>query len=45
MNIDNILISNKISSGEQNYKCFIGYMDDNYKIKLLNIMLPKTSAQ
>ena len=41
---DEILISNKISSREKKYKYFIGYMDDNYKIKLLHIMLPKTCA-
>ena len=28
-----LLISNKISSGEKNYKFFIGYMDDDYEIK------------
>ena len=46
MYIDNILISKKkkISSGVKNYERFIGYMDDNYKIKLLCIMLPKRST-
>ena len=44
MDIDNILISNKISFGEKNYKYFIGYMDDDYKIKLLFRMLKKISA-
>ena len=39
-----ILISNKISSGNKNYKYFIAYLDDDYKIKLLHIMLPKPSA-
>ena len=29
--IDNMLISNKISSGEKNYKYFIGYIDWDYK--------------
>ena len=43
MDIDKILISNKISFGEKNYKYFIGYTDDDYKIKPLQI-LPKTSA-
>ena len=28
----------------KNYERFIGYMDDNYKIKLLCIMLPKRST-
>ena len=31
--IINILISNKISSSMKNYKYFIGYIDDNLKIK------------
>ena len=30
--IDNVLISNKISSGQKNYKYFIGYVDRDYKI-------------
>ena len=44
--IDNKLISEnkKISFGVKNYRRFIGYMDDNYKIKLLCIILPKRST-
>ena len=42
VDFDNILISNKISSGEKKYKYFIGYMDHDNKTKLLYIMLPKT---
>ena len=44
--IDNKLISEnkKISFGVKNYRRFIGYMDDNYKIKLLCIILPKKST-
>ena len=42
--IDNILVFNKISSSEKNYKYFIGYLYDDYKIKLLHIVLPKRSA-
>ena len=38
-----VLVSKKISFGEKNYKCFIGYLHDNHKVKLLHIMLPKTS--
>ena len=38
-----MLVSNKISSGEKNYKSFIGYLYDDYKIIRLYIMLPKTS--
>ena len=41
---DNVLLSNKIFSSEKSYKYFIGYLDDNLKIKLLHIMLPKTSV-
>ena len=33
-----------VSSGEKAYKNFIGYKDDDHKIKLLCIMLPKMSA-
>ena len=44
MDIDKILISSSISSGEKNYKYFIVYMDDDCKNKLLRIILPKTSA-
>ena len=44
LDIKNVLVSNKISFVEKYYKYFIGYLDDDYKIKLLHIMLPKTSA-
>ena len=47
MDIDNILISNKISSGEKSYKYLIGYMDDDYKfykIKPFSITLSKSNA-
>ena len=36
-------IDNIFSSREKSYKYFIGYMDDDYKIKPLYIMLPKGS--
>ena len=36
------LISITISSGEKNCKCFIGYLNNDYKIKTC-IMLPKIS--
>ena len=42
--IDNVLVCNKIFLGERNYKYFIGYLCDDYKIKPLHIMLPKTNA-
>ena len=44
VNIDKALVSNKISTAERNYKRFNGYMFDDYKVKPLHIMLPKTSA-
>ena len=47
VDIDNILISNKISSDEKSYKYFIGYMDDDYKlykIKPFSITLSKSNA-
>ena len=40
----NEVLSNKISSGEKNCKHFIVYLQDNYKIKLLQIIITKTSA-
>ena len=39
-----MLISNKISSGEKNYKYFIGYMFD-YKMTPLRITLLKVSPR
>ena len=42
--ITNILRSKKISFGKKNYKYFINYLYDDYVIKLLHIMLPKTKA-
>ena len=38
------MISSKISSGENNYKYFIGYLHNDHKIQPLHIMLPKASA-
>ena len=40
INIEKVLVSNKIYFGEKNYKYFIGYL---HKVKPLHIMLPKTS--
>ena len=42
--MDKVLVSNKISFGEKNYKYFIGYLYNDNKVKPLHIMLPKTSA-
>ena len=44
VDIEKVLVSNKISFGEKNYKYFIGYLYNNHKVKPLNIMFPKTSA-
>ena len=44
LEIEKLLVSNKISFGEKNYKYFLGYLYDNYKVKPLHIMLPKTSV-
>ena len=43
IDIDNVLVSNKISSGEKNCKYFIDYLYDDYEIKPLYIMLFKMS--
>ena len=42
-NIEKLLVSNNICSAENNYKCFIGYLCDDYKVKPLHIMLSKTN--
>ena len=39
-----ILVSKKIFTVEKNYEYFHGNIYDDYKFKLLHIMLPKTSA-
>ena len=44
IDIDKVLVCNKISSGEKNYKYFIGYLYNDYKVIPLHIMLSKTSA-
>ena len=41
VDIEKLLVSNKISFGEKN---FIGYLYNGNQVKPLNIMLPKTSA-
>ena len=42
--IEKVLLSNKISFGEKNFKFFIGYFYNDHKVKPLNIILPKTNA-
>ena len=44
VDIEKVLVFNKISFGEKNYKYFIGYLYNDNKVKPLTIMLPKTSA-
>ena len=44
VDIEKVLVSNKISFGEKNYKYFIGYLYNDHKVRPLHIMLPKTSA-
>ena len=44
VDIEDVLVANKISFGEKNYKYFIGYLYNGNKVEPLNIRLPKTSA-
>ena len=44
VDIEKVLVSNKISSGKKNYKYSIGYLYNDYKVKSLHITLPKTST-
>ena len=44
VDIEKVLVSNKISFGEKNYKYFIGCLYNDNKVRPLYIMLPKTSA-
>ena len=44
VDIDNILIFEKISLGGKNRKYFINYMDEYYKIRPFCMILPKTNA-
>ena len=44
VDIEKVLVSNKISFGEKNYKYFISYLYNDDKVQPLHIMLPKTSA-
>ena len=43
VDIEKVFVSKKISSDEKN-KHFIGYLHNEYKVKPLHIMFPKTSA-
>ena len=42
--INKVLVSNNISSAEKNNKYVIDYLYDDYEVRPLHIMLPKTSA-
>ena len=44
VDIEKLLVSNKISFSEKSYKYFIGYLYDYHKGKPLHKMLPKTST-
>ena len=44
VDIEKVLVSNKISFGKKNYSYIISYLYNDNKIKPLNIMLPKTST-
>ena len=44
VDIEKVLVSNKISFGEKNYKYFIGYLHNGNEVKPLNIMLTGTRA-
>ena len=44
VDIEKVLVSNKISFIEKIYKYFIGYLYNDNEVKSLHIMLPNTSA-
>ena len=44
VDIEEVLVSDKISFGEKNYKYLIGYLYNDHEIKSLHITLPKTTA-
>ena len=44
LDIEKVLVSNKISFCENKYKYFIGYLCNGNKVNPLNIILLKTSA-
>ena len=44
VDIEKVLVSNKISFHGKNYKYFICYLYNDHKVKPLHIMLPKTRA-
>ena len=44
VDIAKVLVSNKISFSEINYRYFIGYLYNDDKVMPLHVMLPKTST-
>ena len=44
VDIEKVLVCNKISFGEKNYKYIIGYLYNDHKVKPLHIMLSKSST-
>ena len=38
-------VSNAVSTGEKNYKYYIGYKDDDQKVKPPSIMLPNVMIE
>ena len=44
VDIENVLVSENISSSEKKYKYFIGYFDNNHKVKPWHTMHQKLSA-
>ena len=44
VDIEKVLVSNKISFGGKNYNRFTGYLYNDNKVRPLHIMLPTTSA-
>ena len=44
VDIEKVLVSNKISFSEKNFKFFMSYFYNDHKVKPLNVILPKTNA-
>ena len=44
VDIEKVLVSSKISSGEKSFEYIIGYLFNDYKVEPLHIVLPKTST-
>ena len=44
VNIEKVLVSNKISSAQRGYRYFIGYLHNDHKVQPLHTTVPKTRA-